>query len=136
MRRYYQALEHQRDSVVNEVLLMVRPNLLLSPTPIDESIKRSGMSGNAAKNEGDDKECEKEEKEATNSGNGNGNREEVEGDEDCTKDEEEKEENDDSNNDENEEVILEDSMNIPKEAASKAKTIKKKQKRIQTQKNQ
>ncbi|KAH7815080.1 uncharacterized protein MONOS_11663c1 [Monocercomonoides exilis] len=104
MRRYYQALEHQRDSVVNEVLLMVRPNLLLSPTPIDESIKRSGMSGNAAKNEGDDKECEKEEKEATNSGNGNGNREEVEG-------------NTDEGKDENQKAILDDSMNNRKEVA-------------------
>ncbi|KAH7828705.1 uncharacterized protein MONOS_16166 [Monocercomonoides exilis] len=111
MRRYYQALELQRDSVVNEVLLMVRPNLLLSPTPIDESIKRPGMSGNAAKNEGDDKEDGKEEKEVNNSLNENGNSEEVEGDEDSTKDEDQ-------------EVILEDSTNNSKEASSKAKIIK------------
>ncbi|KAH7822829.1 uncharacterized protein MONOS_8266 [Monocercomonoides exilis] len=63
MRRYYQALEIQRDSDVTEVLLMVRPNLLLSPTPIDESIKRPGMSVNATKSEVDGKEGEKEENE-------------------------------------------------------------------------
>ncbi|KAH7823072.1 uncharacterized protein MONOS_8363 [Monocercomonoides exilis] len=52
MRRYYQALELQRDSVVNEVILMVRPNLLLSPAPIVESIKRPGMNVSASKMRG------------------------------------------------------------------------------------
>ncbi|KAH7821380.1 uncharacterized protein MONOS_15300 [Monocercomonoides exilis] len=102
MRRYYQALELQRDSVVNEVLLMVRPNLLLSPAPIDESIKRPGMSVNAAKSEGNGKEDGKEEKEVNNSVNANGNKEEVEG-------------NADEGKDENQKVILEDSMNNLKE---------------------
>ncbi|KAH7831171.1 uncharacterized protein MONOS_10200 [Monocercomonoides exilis] len=103
---------------------MDKSNLLLYPTPIDESIKRPEINENAAKSDGDSKEDGKEEKEATNSLNENGNREEVEGDEDNTKDEEEEEENDDSNNDENEEVILEDSMNNPKSVVSKGKKIK------------
>ncbi|KAH7816278.1 uncharacterized protein MONOS_9549 [Monocercomonoides exilis] len=90
MRRYCQALELQRDSVVNEVILMVRPNLLLSPVPIDESIKRPGINENAAKSEGDGKEDGKEEKEWNNSLNENGNKEEVEEDEDYGKDEEKK----------------------------------------------
>ncbi|KAH7830292.1 uncharacterized protein MONOS_6393 [Monocercomonoides exilis] len=106
MRRYYQALELQRDSVVNEVLLMVRPNLLLSPAPIDESLKRPGMSVDASKSEGDSKEDRKEEKDWNNSVNANGNKEEEKGYEDSTKDDDK-------------EVVLEDSMNNPKEAASK-----------------
>ncbi|KAH7831917.1 uncharacterized protein MONOS_16389 [Monocercomonoides exilis] len=81
------------------------------------------MSVNATKSEGDGKEDGKEEKEVINSLNENGNKEEVEGDEDSTKDEEE-EDDDDSNNDENEEVILEDSMNKPKSVVSKEKKIK------------
>ncbi|KAH7829597.1 uncharacterized protein MONOS_12 [Monocercomonoides exilis] len=62
MRRYYQALELQRDSVVNEVLLMVRPNLLLSPTPIDESIKRPGINVSASKMRGMAKKVRKKRK--------------------------------------------------------------------------
>ncbi|KAH7820268.1 uncharacterized protein MONOS_15124 [Monocercomonoides exilis] len=90
MRRYYQVLELQSDSAVNEVLLMARPNMLLYPAPIDESIKRPRMSVSAAKSEGDGKEDGIEEKEWNNSLNENGNMEEVEGDEDDGKDEEKK----------------------------------------------
>ncbi|KAH7828921.1 uncharacterized protein MONOS_13983 [Monocercomonoides exilis] len=86
MRKYYQALELQSDSVVNEVLLMVRPNLLFSPALIDKSRKRPGINENAAKSEGDDKEDEKKEKEVNNPVNVDGNKEEEKGYEENNKD--------------------------------------------------
>ncbi|KAH7818563.1 uncharacterized protein MONOS_16334 [Monocercomonoides exilis] len=62
MRRYYQALELQRDSVVNEVLLMVKPNLLFSPALIDKSIKRPGINVSASKMRGMVKKMRKKRK--------------------------------------------------------------------------